>query len=151
MKKQFGFSLIELLVVVSIIGVLASIVTVNVNSVRKQSRDAKRIADLSSIQGALEMYYSQNREYPKFEAGWAVSPGYEANWQSLQSQLSPYISKLPADPSPNRGEHQYQYYSDNGKNYVLLMYPEDASLVSKGDGCLSNPPNWYCIGNFKLN
>ena len=63
MKK--GFTLIELLVVMFIIAILASLVIVNVNSARKTARDAKRMSDLKSIQGALEMYNNKSGSYPK--------------------------------------------------------------------------------------
>ena len=54
MKK--GFTLIELLVVIAIIGILASVVLASLNSARKKSRDARRVADIKQIQLALELY-----------------------------------------------------------------------------------------------
>lgn len=63
-KRNKGFTLIELLVVIAIIGILASIVLASLNSARKKSRDARRIADVKQIQLALEMYFDSNRNYP---------------------------------------------------------------------------------------
>lgn len=62
--KLKGFTLIELLVVMFIIGLLASLVIVNVSSSRKTARDTKRMSDLKTIQGALEMYNNKNGSYP---------------------------------------------------------------------------------------
>lgn len=60
-----GFTLIELLVVIAIIGILASVVLASLNSARKKSRDARRVADVKQIQLALEMYYdSKGGSYP---------------------------------------------------------------------------------------
>ena len=56
--------MIELLVVISIIGVLASVVLTSVNSARIKARDARRIADLNQIKTALEFYYDDNGYYP---------------------------------------------------------------------------------------
>lgn len=64
-KHHFkGFTLIELLVVIFIIGLLASIVIVNVSTARSKGRDARRKADLAAIQGAVERYNDDNGKYP---------------------------------------------------------------------------------------
>ncbi|MBY0473090.1 type II secretion system GspH family protein [Patescibacteria group bacterium] len=62
--KNRGFTLIELLVVIAIIGILASIVMVNLTVARQKARDARRIADVKNIQLALEQFYSANLYYP---------------------------------------------------------------------------------------
>ena len=55
MKKR-GFTLIELLVVIAIIGLLSSIVFASLNSARVKARDAKRLAEISEIKKALELF-----------------------------------------------------------------------------------------------
>ncbi|MCX6813628.1 MAG: prepilin-type N-terminal cleavage/methylation domain-containing protein, partial [Candidatus Azambacteria bacterium] len=52
--KQGGFTLLELLVVISIIGLLASILVVNLTSARRRARDVKRVADVRNLQIAVE-------------------------------------------------------------------------------------------------
>ncbi len=64
LKNKKGFTLIELLVVIAIIGILASIVLASLNSARRKSRDARRIADIKQIQLALEFYFDATRAYP---------------------------------------------------------------------------------------
>ena len=59
-----GFTLIELLVVVAIIGILATIVLINLSGAQKKSRDSRRISDNEEIQGALEQYFNENGTYP---------------------------------------------------------------------------------------
>lgn len=93
-----GFTLIELLVVIAIIGVLASIVLASLNSARRKSRDARRIADIKQIQLALELYFDAKREYP----------------DTLSLLLAPdyYIPSVPVDPSSGVA-YPYDNYVDS--------------------------------------
>ena len=60
MKTKNGFTLLELLVVIGIIGILLSLITVGFSGAQKQSRDSRRRQDLAAIQNAMEQYYSEN-------------------------------------------------------------------------------------------
>lgn len=82
-KNHGGFTLIELLVVIAIIGMLASIVLASLNSARKKSRDARRVADIKQLQLALELYFDAN------------SNAYPA---ALSSLAPTYIPTVPVDP-----------------------------------------------------
>ncbi len=59
-----GFTLVELMIAVGIIGLLASVSLVNVNSIRAKARDSKRLADIKEVQKGLEAYYVTNGYYP---------------------------------------------------------------------------------------
>ncbi|OGZ02990.1 MAG: hypothetical protein A2390_01180 [Candidatus Liptonbacteria bacterium RIFOXYB1_FULL_36_10] len=59
-----GFTLIEMLVVVGIIGVLASLVLVGLGPSRTASRDVKRISNVNQLRNLLEVYYLKNSKYP---------------------------------------------------------------------------------------
>lgn len=88
MKKCF--TLVEILVVVTIIVLLTSIAAVSYSQITKSSRDARRKADIEQVRAALEMYRSNNDKssYP-----------VAANWSSLSSSLTPtYIKTMPTDP-----------------------------------------------------
>ena len=71
-KNKKGFTLIELLVVIAIIGILASVVLASLNTARKKSRDARRIADVKQLQLALELYFDANTAYPTTAQGTAI-------------------------------------------------------------------------------
>lgn len=64
MSKKNGFSLIELLVVITIIGILATIGMMSYRTANQKARDSRRQADIQAIQSALEVYRSQNDQYP---------------------------------------------------------------------------------------
>lgn len=100
-KPPRGFTLVELLVVISIISLLSSVVFASVNSARAKGRDAKRFSDLKAIETALQRYYDTNGFYPTVAesgdgslAGWRVS-----YFPNFLAPLAPYLSRIPADPT----------------------------------------------------
>jgi len=84
-NNQKGFTFIEILVVATIIGVLATIGVVSYQQANIKSRDGKRQADLQQIRAALEMYRVDNSVYPD---------GLD--------HLSTYIQSLPAPPANSK-------------------------------------------------
>src|SRR5580658_7377218 len=63
-KERKGFTLIEILIVVAIIAILASIVLVGLGPTQQSGRDARRLSDLHEIQNGLELYYNKCGFYP---------------------------------------------------------------------------------------
>jgi prepilin-type N-terminal cleavage/methylation domain-containing protein len=63
-KKSKGFTLIEILVVIAIIGLISTIVFVALNNARIKGRDAKRIAEMHQLEIAMKGYYALNGHYP---------------------------------------------------------------------------------------
>ncbi len=63
-KLNKGFTLVELLVVISIIGILTTLLMVNFVGTREKANDSKKVQDLNSIKNALRMYYNDNQSYP---------------------------------------------------------------------------------------
>lgn len=99
MKRESGFTLIELLVVISIISLLASVVLASLNSARAKARDARRLADMSEITKALQLYYDANNAYP----GVTYTNGNLAGWEvsfylDFMEYLAPYLARTPVDP-----------------------------------------------------
>lgn len=109
--RSRGFTLIELLVVIVIIGVLVSMVIINLNSVRVKSRDVRRVSDIRQIQQALELYNNENGGYPG-----ALTPG-----NSLVSPISgnTFLKIIPSDPNVAESGQQYTYTPVGTTNYTL--------------------------------
>lgn len=112
-----GFTLIEVLIVVAIVGLLASVVLVGLGGFRSRGRDTRRIADLKQVQNGLELYYAKYSEYPN-----------AANWTNLESALKDAligVSKLPNDPQPGK---TYTYaQGQEGQSYVLKAELEEVN------------------------
>ncbi|MFA5841748.1 MAG: prepilin-type N-terminal cleavage/methylation domain-containing protein [Candidatus Paceibacterota bacterium] len=113
-----GFTLIELLVVIAIIGLLSTIVVASLSTVRKKARDTKRVADIKSLQLALEMYFDTVRQYPTSAIFTTSGSGFYPT----------YIPSLPKDPTANTA---YYYAGTSGTatctGYHLGALLEDVS------------------------
>lgn len=126
MKHTYkGFTLVELLVVVAIIGLLAGIAVVSVNSVRVKARDAKRIADVKQIQNALELYNNtKGGQYPLNKAAQSVDLTGKVLSEEKGIDTTGggeiYINVIPADPTTGR---KYEY-TQCAKADTALLYCE---------------------------
>jgi type II secretion system protein G len=106
-KPSKGFTLIEMLIVVAILGLLASIITAPLMASRKRARDGKRIENFRVIRDALEMYHNDNGHYPPSPCGWNCNGYYyscktntsaSSHWSNFQAYLQPYLNEVPEDP-----------------------------------------------------
>ena len=144
-KIQKGFTLIELMVVIFIIALLASIVVVSVNNSRINARDAKRVQDIDTVNTAIQMYADANGHYPDTDGAWRSSYVYP-DW--VPDVVQQYLSVLPIDPI-NTINHTYTYVS-NGTDYKLLLWwPESQTVIQKAandGGRLNSCPSTYPPG-----
>ena len=112
-----GFSLVELLVVISIIGLLSVITSVTVSNVRKSARDTKRMGDMRQLATALDMYSIDNAAYPPCADGNSMDAG--SSWYTcLAPALSTYMAVVPVDPGGS-SSYGYNYSTPNGKIVYL--------------------------------
>lgn len=127
-----AFTLIEMLIVIAIIAILASVFLVGLRGFRGGAYDARRMADLQKNQSYLEIYYTQNRQYPNV-----------SDWSTLQTALinaGVGITALPNDPLPGQ-TYYYGVDSTDFQSYVLgarFSTPSHASLseTNEIDGTL---------------
>jgi prepilin-type N-terminal cleavage/methylation domain-containing protein len=146
-QKQKGFTLIEMIIAVVIIGILAgiTITVINIPLQQRRSRDARRIADLKMVQSALELYFSDKRSYPGGKFFNRVSDVLNADLV-----VSGYVNELPKDPrdglqTPSgsvtcggdyfgKNIYAYRYKSNDpsaGTKYVLMAIMETKERASE--------------------
>ena len=127
MKKQNssrGFTLVELLIVISIIAILTGIIITGLTASKSKSRDAQRISDLNQIQLALEQYFDRCGQYP--------TDIYANQNCSAGVSFINFITNVPADPSTHVN---YEYYTNASVNtgiatdYMLRTVLENENQV----------------------
>ena len=100
-RDEDGFTLVELMVVIVIIGLLATIVVINVLPSGDKAKVTKARADISTIEGALETYRLQLDRYPTTAQGLAALKTAPAGADAARYQPGGYIRKLEKDPWGN--------------------------------------------------
>lgn len=160
-QKNKAFTLLELLVVIAVIGILASVVMVSLSNSKTKARDAKRKTDLNQLAQAMELYgYDNNGSYMG-SWGWAGNYG-PGSLLDVPGLTPTYIPKVPNDAS-----FSYMYWRKDWIGYTCLnlnninkfafyAYLEnpsaaDLATITNGDSfdqCVKN--TWgmnYKVGN----
>ena len=97
-RKRNGFTLVELMVVIVIIGLLATIVALNVLPSGDTARIQKAKADIATIEQGLELYRLQMGSYPTTTQGLQALVSAPAGADAARYQAGGYVKRLPQDP-----------------------------------------------------
>lgn len=126
-KQEKGFTLIEILIVVAIIAILASVVLVGLGPTQQAGRDARRISDLAEVQNGLELYYNKCGIYPGTSACTAGDP--TGGWAGLSNAVvSAGVGITAAFPNDPTASKSYAYwYGVNNSTYVIGAILENTS------------------------
>lgn len=155
MNNKKGFTLVEMLVVISIIGILSSFAVVSLNSARQKARDALRKGDMAQLRTALNLYYDDNNyQYPACGTLDSGADDYGANVGSgagtgstcystilsdaLTSGSRPLMSRLPEEPrNPTNDPDEdsvyiYRYVSDGLEYAIAYTLEEGGEQLMRG-------------------
>ncbi|MCL4397481.1 type II secretion system GspH family protein [Patescibacteria group bacterium] len=125
-KSKKGFTLVELMIVITVIAILATIAVVSFTRVQKQARDTKRKAEVKSLQTALQAYYTEHQAYPISTTAITTE-----DVNTVLTGLSPdYMSSLPIAPLGSTGNYQKYTYitTDDGFRYAICVDLETAAV-----------------------
>lgn len=140
-----GFTLIELVVVISILAILSGVLVPRVKNHMKAANDARRVADIKRIRNAVEQYYMDKGAYPEARTnssfgGWDVS--CDGGFIDVLVETG-YLESMPHDPIEDATFH-YRYYvynqgaysCDGGSKYYVLGIRnfESSEFASKNKG-----------------
>jgi general secretion pathway protein G len=138
-RLQSGFSLVELMVVVFIMGLLATLIIVNVAPVGDRSRVSKARADIASLESALEQYSLDLYNYPNAAEGLAALSAPPASADLSLYRQGGYVRRVQVDPWGN----PYQYVTPgtrSGGRYDLFSMGADGK--PGGEGPDADIGNW---------
>jgi general secretion pathway protein G len=138
-QAEAGFSLVELMVVVFIMGLLATLIIINVAPVGERSRVTKARADIANLENALEQYSLDLYRYPTMQQGLAALTTAPSDIDISLYRPGGYIRRVQTDPWGN----PYQYAipgTRSGGRYDLFSLGADGQ--PGGEGADADIGNW---------
>jgi general secretion pathway protein G len=133
-RNRDGFTLIELIIVIGIIAILATIMVAGVGISRSKARDARRASDVAQLRKAFTLHANTTGAYPLSIEGTCID-GSDAvtaaliDTQSMQNV--PQDPVAPSQPPPRDQSHCYSYTSRDGSTYEMSFYLENDSTYGE--------------------
>ncbi|MBV8341518.1 MAG: type II secretion system major pseudopilin GspG [Gammaproteobacteria bacterium] len=137
-RRARGFTLIEIMVVVIIIGLLASVVVLNILPNVDKAKVNKTKQDIQSLELALSEFYLDNSKYPTTEQGLAALVTQPTDPTIRHWKPGGYLQRVSKDPWGN--DYQYVFPGTHGKAYDLFSFGADGQ--PGGEGINADIGNW---------
>lgn len=131
-KKQKGFTLIEILVAISIISILSGFIIISLQSAVNGGKDSRRKSDLTMIKNAIDLYAAEHSGAVPQQTPVACNIGGGC-FSSIDPVLQTMMKTIPSDPD---AVNSYTYYSSDGKSCTITAILSDSSAYQLS--CSSN-------------
>lgn len=135
-RKQSGFTIVELLIVIVVIGILAALVVTTFSGIQRKARDTERETDIKAIHGQLEAYYAAENRYPSLDEINQVAPN--TTWRSdnmkgldAEALKDPKGSGPTLCATPSGTCYGYTVSGTNNSTYVLTANKEGGGTFTK--------------------
>ncbi len=141
-QRKQAFTLVELIVVITIMAILWTIAFISFQWYSRSARDSRRISDVQNLKKALEIYQVQSSRYPipstptDIEYLWTTIRTQWTIWDSVATNLSKILSKKPIDPLTD-SEYTYSVLN-TWLEYELWLIREDSSVLSNNTNIYLN-------------
>lgn len=126
-----GFTIIELLVSIVVIGILATIMIISYSGIQQQSRDSERGSDIVQLKMAIEKYHSDKSLYPIV----CSVDNTDCPVSALATELAPYLSNIPKDPRytlDSASDYRYVRGATTTDSYAIKVTYEAKSSCKTG-------------------
>ena len=137
-RSAYGFTLIEIMVVVIIIGLLAAFIVPQIMGRVDDARVAKAKQDIQSLETALTMYYMDNSKYPTNDQGLTALTAQPTDPSIKNWKQGGYIERISKDPWGN--DYVFTFPGTHGKAYDICSLGADGQ--PGGDGINADICNW---------
>jgi general secretion pathway protein G len=142
LRSARGFTLIEIMVVVVIIGLLAAVIVPSMFGRVEEARVAKARSDIQAIETGLTMYKLDNFKYPSTDLGLAALSTRPNDPTVRNWRAEGYLRRISKDPWGN--PYQYVYPGTRGQDYDLFSLGADER--EGGEGADADIGNWNLGG-----
>lgn len=144
MKRQGassnGFTILEILITIIVIGILATITIFSYGSIQQGARDSTRDSHAAQLKIALEKYFADNSQFPAVCSG---GDNVDCPAADLGAVLAPYLPTIPQDPrfgADPDANYRYIRGGTSGSAYGLRVSYENKAVCKSGINML---PSWW--------